>query len=59
MFERRLTRVKDLVLGPWAEEGPSGWQDEGVYASSETQGPLCEMLPHHASIRSADLIVSG
>ena len=41
------------------DEGSLGWQDEGVYASSATQGPSCETLPHHALIRSAGLISSG
>ena len=39
--------------------GPSGWQDEGVYAHLKTQGSLCETLPHRALIRSAVWTVSG
>ena len=39
--------------------GPSGWQDEGVYATLKTQESLCETLPHPASIRSAVWTVSG
>ena len=50
---------RGVVRGGGAMRGSSGWQDEGVYASSETQGPLCETLPHHALTRSAGLIGSG
>ena len=49
-----------MVVGlEGVDEESLGWQDEGVYASSETQRPLCETLPHHALIRSAGLIGSG
>ena len=48
------------VGGGWGVGGGAlGGQDEGAYASSEAQGPLCETLPHHALIRSAGLIGLG